>query len=103
MDINRLKHYLTVRGISTSSYTKIELVARAFSAAEMDILIKQSTEKEAQMLNEEYRKKLKDCNLPDPCKISNSEKTDDVKLWPSFNLGNIFEYILSIREFNNET
>ena len=32
MDINHLKDYLTVRGISISSYTKIELVARAFSA-----------------------------------------------------------------------
>ena len=39
MDINHLKDYLTVRGISTSSYTKIELVARAFSASEMDIPI----------------------------------------------------------------
>ena len=46
------------------------------------------------MLNEEYRKKLKDYNLPDPCKTSNSEKID-IKLWPPVNLGNIFEYILS--------
>ena len=69
MDINHLKHYLTVRGISTSSYTKIELVARAFSAAEMDIPVIHSTEKEAQMLNEEDRKKLKDYNLPDPSKF----------------------------------
>ena len=53
------------------------------------------------MLNEEYRKKLKDYNLPNSCKISNSEKIDDVKLWVPVNLGNIFEYILSMREFNN--
>ena len=59
MDINHLKDYLTVRGISTISYTKIELVARPFSASEMDIPIIQSTEEQAQMLNEEYRKKLK--------------------------------------------
>ena len=100
MDINHLKDYLTVRGISTSNYTKIELVARAFSAAEMDIPIIQMTEEQARKL--EYRKKLKDCNLPDPCKISNSEKIDDVKLWPPVNLGNIFEYILGMREFNND-
>ena len=66
MDINHLKDYLTVRGISTSSYTKIELVARAFLAAEMDIPIRQSTEEQAQKLNEEYRKKLEDYKLPDP-------------------------------------
>ena len=101
MDINHLRNYLTVRGISTSSYTKIELVARAFSASEMDIPIIRSTEKQGQMLNEEYRKKLKDYNLPDPCKISNSEKID-VKLWPPVNFGNVFEYILSMKEFNNE-
>ena len=77
------------------------MVARAFLAAEMDILLIKSTEEQAQKLNEEYRKKLKDYNLPDPCKISNSEKIDDVKLWPLVNLGNNFEYILSMREFNN--
>ena len=102
MGINHLKDYLTVRGISTSSYTKIELVVRAFSASEMDIPIIQSTEEQAQMLNEEHRKKLKDYNLLHPCKISNHEKIDDVKLCPPVNLGNIFEYILSMREFNNE-
>ena len=37
MDVNHLKDYLTII---------------------------QSTEEQAQMLNEEYRKKLKDCNLP---------------------------------------
>ena len=42
------------------------------------------------MLHEEHRKKLKDCNLLDACKISNSEKNDDITLWPCVNLGNIF-------------
>ena len=68
----------------------------------MDIPIIQSTEEQAQMLNEEYRKKLKDYNLSDPCKILIREKIDDVKLWPLVNLGNIFKYILSMRKFNNE-
>ena len=72
----------------------------------MDIANIQSTGEEAQMLNEEYRKKLKltetDYNLLDPCKTSNRKKIHDVKLWPPVNLGNIFEYILSMREFNNE-
>ena len=55
MDINNFKDYLTVRQISTTSYTKIKLVSRAFSPAEIDIPIIQSTEEKAQMLNEEYR------------------------------------------------
>ena len=54
------------------------------------------------MLNEECRKKLTHCNLPDLCKISNSEKIDDVKLWSPVNLRDIFECILSMREFKNE-
>ena len=33
---NDLKDYLAVRGISVSGYIKIELVAWAYSAAEMD-------------------------------------------------------------------
>ena len=41
------------------------------------------------------------CNLPDPRRISNSEKID-VKLWSPVDLRDIFEYILSMREFNNE-
>ena len=69
MDINYLKHCLIVTGISTSSYTKIELVARTFSATDIDIPIIQSTNEQAQMINEEYRKKLKDCNLPNFAKL----------------------------------
>ena len=46
----------------------------------MDIPIIQVTEEQTQMLNEEYMKKMKDYNLPDPCKVSNSGKIDDVKL-----------------------
>ena len=69
----------------------------------MDIPIIQVTEEQTQMLSEEYMKKMKDCNLPDPCKVSNSGKIDDVKLCtppsptphpPPLNLENIFEYIL---------
>ena len=47
MDINHLKDYVTVRGISSSSFTKTELVAREVSAVEMDIPIIQSTEEQA--------------------------------------------------------
>lgn len=39
MNVNNLSDFLTVRGISVSAYNKIELVAWAFSAAEMDLPI----------------------------------------------------------------
>ena len=39
MNVNNLKDYLTVRRISVSGYNKIELVARAYSTTEMDLLI----------------------------------------------------------------
>ena len=39
MNVNNLKDYLTVRSISVSRYNKIELVARAYSTTEMDLLI----------------------------------------------------------------
>ena len=39
MNVNNLKDYLTVRSISVSGYNKIELVARAYSTTEMDLLI----------------------------------------------------------------
>ena len=39
MNVNNVKDYLTVRGISVSGYNKIELVALAYSTAEMDLPI----------------------------------------------------------------
>ena len=39
MNVNNLKDYLTARSISVSGYNKIELVARAYSTTEMDLLI----------------------------------------------------------------
>ena len=39
MNVNNVKDYLTVRGISVSGYNKIELVALAYSTVEMDLLI----------------------------------------------------------------
>ena len=57
------------------------LVARVFLAAKMDIQAIQLAEEQPQILNEEYKKKLKDYNLPDPCRILNSKKIDGAKLW----------------------
>ena len=46
MNVQALQEYLTVRGISVSGYKKAELIARAFSAAEMNLPIIMSSEEQ---------------------------------------------------------
>ena len=53
-------------------------------------------------LDADYTKRLRDIDLDDPKKCETSSKKDDITLWPKITLGNIFEYILSLREFNSE-
>ena len=69
MNVNNLKDYLTVRSVSVSGYYKIELVARAYSAAEMDLPIILSSADLTKNLKEEYSKRLREFNILDP-KIS---------------------------------
>ena len=66
MNVNNLKDYLTVRGISVSGYNKIELVALAYSAAEMDLLIILPSADLTKNLEEEYRKRVREFNILDP-------------------------------------
>ena len=68
MNVNNLKDYLTVRGISVSGYNKIELVARAYSATEMDLPIILSSADLTDNLKEEYSKRLREFNIFDPKK-----------------------------------
>ena len=102
MGVNNLQDYLTIRGISVSGYRKAELVARAFSAAEMGLPIVLTSEEQTKLLKEDYRKRLVEHNLPDPNLISSECKVDDLTSWPPMTLGNIFEYILNVRDFNTE-
>ena len=39
LGINFLKNYLIVRGVATSGYSKVELVARVFSPSQMNLAI----------------------------------------------------------------
>ena len=90
MNVNNLKDYLTVRGISVSGYNKIELVAQAFSAAEMDLPIILSSADLTKNLEEEYSKRLREF---DPKNIEKELRVDDLTAWPKVNLGtflNIF-------------
>lgn len=91
--VGTLKDYRAVRGI--------QLVARAFSAAEMGLPI-MSSEEQAKKLNNEYVERLKEFGLSDPQKIPIDMRIDDIKAWPKINLGNIFAYILSTRDFDTE-
>ena len=50
MDVNTLRKYLTTRGISVTVYKKAEMVARAFSAAEMGLPIILSCEDAARKI-----------------------------------------------------
>ena len=101
MNVNNLKDYLTVRGISVSGYNKIKLVARAYSATEMDLPIILSSADLTKKL-EEYRKRLREFNILDPKNIEKELQVDDLTVWPKVNLGNIFEYILRMKEFDKE-
>ena len=100
--VGTLKDYLALWGIASSGYKKIQLVARAFSAAEMGLPIIMSSEEQAKKLNNEYVERLKEFGLSDPQKIPIDMRIDDIKAWPKINLGNIFAYILSTRDFDTE-
>ena len=102
MNENNLKDYLTVRGISVSGYNKIGLVALAYSAAEMDLPIILSSADLTKNLKEEYSKRLREFNILDPKNIEKELQVDDLTVWPKVNLGNIFEYILRMKEFDKE-
>ena len=102
MNVNNLNNYLTVRVISVSGYNKIELVAWAYSAAEMDPPIILSFADLNKNLEEECSKCLMRFNILDPKNIEKELRVDNLTAWPKVNLGNIFEYILRMKEFDKE-
>ena len=59
------KDFLAVRGLPTIG-TKVELVAGAFAAHEQKAPVEQSTEKQQELLETEYARKLKENGLKDP-------------------------------------
>ena len=101
MNVNNLKDYLTVRGISVSWYNKIELVAQAYSAAEMDLPITLSSADLTKNL-EEYSKRLREFNIFDPKNIVRRITSRRLDCLSKSKSRNIFEYILKIKEFDKE-
>ena len=101
MNVNNLKDYLTVRGISVSGYNKIEVVARAYSTAEMDLPVVLSSADLTKNLEEEYSKRLREFNILDPKNIEKELRVDDLTAWPKVNIGT-FLNILKMEKFVRE-
>ena len=102
INVNNLKDFLTVKGISVSVYNKIELVALAYSAAEIDPPIILSSADLTKNLEGECSKRLREFNILDPKNIEKELRVDDLTVWLKVNLRNIFEYILRMKEFDKE-
>ena len=75
----------------------MELVARAFSASEMNLPLVLSSAQEKQSLIKDYNKQLQEYGLTDSLKIPVSERTNNSYNWPWINLDQIFDYILKTR------
>ena len=60
LSVVALRSFLSVRGIPSSGYSKVELVARAFSASEMNLPIIMSNEEQTSTLKKDYESKLKE-------------------------------------------
>ena len=54
LGVNYLRKYLNVRGVATSGYSNMELVARAFSASEMNLPIVMSSAQLEKSLIKDY-------------------------------------------------
>ena len=55
------------------------------------------------MSSEEQASVLKDCdNKLEEFRLVKEEMIDNIMLWPKVNLGNIFQYILSTRDFDSD-
>ena len=103
MRVKELKDFLSVRGLSTSGKKKVELVALAYSCVVLGIEIQATQVDLARELRSDYDASLSKSGLSlDPSAVQRSDKVDNVMWWPKINLGNIFEYILGLRDFNKE-
>ena len=101
MGKSNLEDFLAVRGISKSG-RKIELVAKAFSAVQMNLPIVFSSEEMQKRLNSEYLARLQRYGIVDPREIPTGQRNDDITKWPPITLGRVFEYILKCKDFETD-
>ena len=83
------------------NWPEVELVARAFSAFEMKLPVQVSQEQHLASLQREFQDRLRKYDLSDP-KSSDTTWVDDMTKWPPVDLGKIFAYILSNKEFDSD-
>ena len=103
MSVETLKDFLSVRGLATSGKKKVELVALAYSCVVLKIEIQATQVDLARQLKSDYDASLLKFGVTlNPNAIPATDKVDNVMWWPKINLGNIFEYILSLRDFDKE-
>ncbi|XP_065665514.1 uncharacterized protein LOC136086941 [Hydra vulgaris] len=101
LSVKQLSSFLTVRGLSTTG-RKVELVARAFSAMELNIDVIETAEEQEKKLEQSYTDKLKALDLIDPNSAPMENRKDLVSEWPSIKMGNIFSYIPNKKYFDLE-
>ena len=101
LTITSLQNFLSLRGLSKSEI-KDELIARAFGAYELNVLVKVPQEVISTELNKEYQRRLSHNNAPDPNKICPDQWIDDVTLWPDLDQGKLFSFILKKKAVDSE-
>ena len=73
---------------------KVELVARVFTAIELNIDIIESAEEQEKKLKQSYTGKLKALGLIDPNSVSMKNRKELKAEWASITMGNINSHIL---------
>eukprot|EP00795_Rhopilema_esculentum_P015949 gene15949-7279_t len=96
---NSLVDILAVHGLNKSG-KKVELVARAFAAVDMNLPILASSVEQQAKLKIDYENRLKKFNICDPESVSVTERSNDILKWPKIDVGAIFSYILKVRDFD---
>ena len=99
LGMNSLVDFLAAHGLKTTG-RKIELVARAFAAVDMNLPILASSEQQQNRLNITYQNRLRFFKIGDPLLVDDSDKSDQILKWPKINVGSIFIYILKVRAFD---
>jgi len=97
LTVGQLQHFLRVRGLPTSG-TKIDLASRALVAKERNIIPRGDLKQLESELQSKYNDLLLKLKVRDP-KDPNIEWKTDVSLWPTTDIGKIFQFIISNHAF----
>ena len=101
LGMNCLQDYLSARGLNTTG-EKIELVARASAAFEMNFPIIASSEEQQKKLKLDYENRLQKFKICDPLSIEPPKRIHDLLQWPHIDTRVIFAYILKVKDCDLE-